>query len=188
MSRLTEILVFRAPPATPATSATQDPVAPPRVARVATVAGGTSETEFSQAAPPPGTARCSACAHFEERHGDPPDGWCSRYAVETWSTPLFECRGYRPADPALVVLARRRHAVGRQLEADPTLRYSFDVQGATPSGPAQTDVSVMLGLRVADGSIVTGELTVAADRWPGLALFCEYWRQAGEALPPPAST
>jgi hypothetical protein len=71
--------------------------------------------------------------------------------------------------------------VGRQLEADPTLRYSFDVQGATPSGPAQTDVSVMLGLRVADGSIVTGELTVAADRWPGLALFCEYWRQAAEA-------
>ena len=101
---------------------------------------------------------------------------------------MFECRGYRPADPALVALARRRHAVAKQLEADPSLRYAYDVQDATPSGPASGPVSVVLALRDSTGAIVAGELRVAAERWPGLALFTEYWRQAGEALPPPAST
>ena len=181
MSRLTEILVFRAPPATPATSATQDPVAPPRVARVATVAGGTSETEFSQAAPPPGMAGCACCAHFQPRPSEAPDGWCTRHQVEAWAAPLFECRGYRPADPALVALARRRHAVAADLKAHPEARYSFDVANASPSGPATADVSVMLSLRTADGAVVAGELRVPAERWPGLALFTEYWRQAAEA-------
>ena len=101
---------------------------------------------------------------------------------------MFECRGYRPADPALVALARRRHAVAADLKAHPEARYSFDVQGATPSGPAVADVSVMLGVRTADGAIVAGELRVPAARWPGVGAFAEHWRQAGEALPPPAST
>ena len=181
MSRLSEILLSRDPPATPATSATQDPVAPPRVARVATVAGGTSETEFSQAAPPPGMARCSACAHFQPRPSEARDGWCTRHQVETWAEPLFECRTYRPAAPALVALARRRHAVAKQLEADPSLRYAYDVQDATPSGPASGPVSVVLALRDSTGAIVAGELRVPADRWPGLTPFCEYWREAAEA-------
>ena len=178
MSRLSEILLSRDPPATPATSATQDPVAPPRVATVATVAGGTAETAIS--APPPGMARCSACAHFEPRAGDRPDGWCSRHAVEAWGEPLFECRTYRPSDAALVALARRRAAVAADLRAHPEARYSFDVQGATPIGPAQADVSVMLGVRTADG-VVAGELRVPAERWPGLALFTEYSRDCAEA-------
>lgn len=131
--------------------------------------------------PPPGMARCSACTHFQPRAGETPDGWCSRHKVETWAAPLFECRGYRPADPGLVVMGRRRHAVAKQLEADPTLRHSFDVQGAAPSGPAQTDVSVVLGVRTADGAIVAGELRVPADRWPGLTHFCEHWRESAEA-------
>ncbi len=131
--------------------------------------------------PPPGMARCACCAHFEARPGDTPDGWCTRHQVETWAAPLFECRTYRPADPALVALARRRHGVAKQLEADPALRYAFDVAGATPGGPAQTDVSVVLSLRTADGAIVAGALTVPAERWPGLALFTEYWRTAAEA-------
>ena len=185
MSRLTEILLFRDPPATPATSATQDPVAPQRVARVATVAGGTPETEIS--APPPGTARCACCAHFEARPGDTPDGWCARHKVETWATPLFTCPTYRPADPALVALARRRAAVASDLKAHPETRYSFDVQGATPRGPAQSDVSVMLGVRTADGSIVAGELHVPAERWPGVGAFAAYWQQASEAPPAPVS-
>lgn len=138
--------------------------------------------------PPPGMARCACCTHFEAHPGETPDGWCSRHQVEAWAEPLFECRGYRPADPALVALARRRHAVAADLKAHPEARYSFDVQGASPSGPATADVSVMLSLRTADGAIVAGELRVPAERWPGLTPFCEHWRQAGEALPPPAST
>jgi hypothetical protein len=126
-------------------------------------------------------ARCSACAHFRARPGEAPDGWCTRHQVETWSTPLFECLTYRPADPALVALARRRHGVAKQLEADPSLRYAFGVQGATPSGPAQADVSVVLGLRTADGAIVAGELRVPAESWPGLTPFCEHWRESAEA-------
>ncbi len=131
--------------------------------------------------PPPGMARCTCCAHFQPRPGEGPDGWCTRRKVETWAAPLFECRTFRPADQALVALAHRRHGVAKQLDADPALRYAFDVAGATPCAPAQTNVSVMLSLRTADGSIVAGELRVPAERWPGLALFTEYWRQAAEA-------
>ena len=131
--------------------------------------------------PPPGMARCAACAHFEGRPGEAPDGWCSRHAVEAWSAPLFECGTYRPADAALVALARRRHAAAVDLKAHPETRYSFDVQGATPSGPAQADVSVMLGLRTTDNAIVAGELRVPPERWPGITLFSEFWRLAAEA-------
>ena len=94
---------------------------------------------------------------------------------------MFECRGYRPADPALVALARRRHAVAKQLEADPSLRYAYDVQDATPSGPASGPVSVVLALRDSTGAIVAGEIRVAAERWPGLTPFCEHWRESAEA-------
>ena len=41
----------------------------------------------------------------------------------------------------------------------------------------------MLGLRTATETITTGELRIPADRWPGLALFTEYWRKAAEGLP-----
>ena len=80
-------------------------------------------------------------------------------------------------------LERRRAAVIARLKADPALRYSFDVRGATPGPGAHEPVSVMLGLRDSAGTIVTGELRVPGDRWPGLALFTEYWRQAAEGLP-----
>lgn len=133
--------------------------------------------------PPPGMAGCACCAHFQPRPSEAPDGWCTRHQVEAWAAPLFECRTYRPAAPALVALARRRHAVAKQLEADPSLRYAYDVQGATPSGPAVADVSVMLGLLAADGAIVAGELRVPAERWPGLTPFCKHWRESAEARP-----
>ena len=132
---------------------------------------------------------CASCDHFQPRPGDSPDGHCGRFKVATWGAYAGGCAdGWRPADPALVALARRRHAVAKQLEADPSLRYAYDVQDATPSGPAVADVSVMLGVRTADGAIVAGELRVPAARWPGVGAFAEHWRQAGEALPPPAST
>ncbi|MDA8351553.1 MAG: hypothetical protein M0038_22660 [Pseudomonadota bacterium] len=134
--------------------------------------------------PPPGIARCSACAHFEPRPGDTLDGWCSRHAVEAWSAPLFECRTYRPDDAAVVALARRRHAVAADLKAHPETRYSFDVQGATPGGPASGPVSVVLALRDSTGRICAGELRVPPERWPGITLFSEFWRLAAEARLP----
>ena len=181
MSRLSEILLSRDPPANHANPAKQGDATPQGLANVATLAGGPSETEFSQAAPPAGMARCACCKHFEARPGDTPNGWCTRHQVETWSTPLFECLTYRPADPALVALARRRHAVAADLKAHPEARHSFDVANATPSGQASGPVSVVLGLRDSTGAIVTGELTVPAERWPGLTPFCEYWRESAEA-------
>ena len=74
-------------------------------------------------------------------------------------------------------------AVVARLEPDPALRYSFDVQGATATAPADGTVSVLLGLRVADGSIVTAELRIPGNRWPGIALFNEHLRLAAEAKP-----
>lgn len=144
---------------------------------------GRKTTKGGADALPAGMARCSACAHFEGRPGERPDGWCSRLAVETWAASLFECRTYRPADAALVDLARRRAAVVKRLQADAALRYAFDVNGASPIGPASAPVSVLLGLRTAAGEIVTGELTVPPERWPGLAVFADYWRKAAEGMP-----
>ena len=90
-----------------------------------------------------------------------------------------------PPAPAVADLERRRAEVVARLKADSALRYAFDVQGAAPGQavPDARDVSVMLGLRDSAGTIVTGELRVPGDRWPGLALFTEYWRQAAEGLP-----
>ena len=137
--------------------------------------------------PPPGMARCACCTHFEARPGEAPDGWCTRHKVETWAAPLFECRAYRPADQALVALARRRHAVAADLKAHPKARYSFDVANASPSGPASGPVSVVLALRDSTGAIVAGELRVPAARWPGVGAFAEHWRQAGEVPRSPVS-
>jgi len=144
---------------------------------------GRKTTKGMTDAPPPGMARCSACAHFAARPGETPDGWCSRHEVEAWAAPVFQCDTYRPADAALVALARRRAAVVKQLQADPALRYAFDAANASPVGPAQTDVSVLLAVRDASGAIVSAELRVPADRWPGVAVFTEHWRQAAERLP-----
>ncbi len=134
-------------------------------------------------APPSGMARCSACAHFTATPDKTPDGWCRKHRTEAFATPVFDCRGYWPADPTLVDLARRRHKVADQLRADPALRYAFDAVNATPTAPASDPVSVVLGLRDASGVIVTGELCIPAARWPGLAAFAEHWRKAAEAPP-----
>lgn len=77
-------------------------------------------------------------------------------------------------------LEPRRQAVADQLRADTRLRYAFDVRGASPARPAPGPVSVMLGLREANGRIVTGELSIPAGKWPGLAVFTAYWREAAE--------
>ena len=77
-------------------------------------------------------------------------------------------------------LEPRRQVVSDQLRADPALRYAFDVRGASPARPAPGPVSVMLGLREANGRIVTGELSIPAGKWPGLAVFTAYWREAAE--------
>ncbi len=84
---------------------------------------------------------------------------------------------------AIADLERRRLKVIDELCTDPALRYAFDVQGATPVGPAVGEVSVLLGLRDSAGTVVTGELRVPGNRWPGLAVFAAYWRQAAEGRP-----
>lgn len=128
----------------------------------------------SAGAPPVGMARCSACAHFGTRTRSSPEGWCRRFSVETWPAPLFQCGAYRPADRALVDLARRRAEVVKALRAHPALRHAFDVVGASPAGPAAEPVSVMLGLRDCTGAIVTAEMRVPAERWD-MAAFVAYW-------------
>ena len=157
--------------ATAATGATNPATSQRSVAHVAHVAT------------PPGMARCSARAHFQTRPGETPDGWCGRLSVETWAAPLFQCGTWRPVDAALVALARRRATVVKQLQAEPVLRYAFDVQGASPIVPASGPVSVVLALRDSTGAIVTGEVVVPADRWPGVAVFTAYWRDAAERKP-----
>jgi hypothetical protein len=88
---------------------------------------------------------------------------------------LAALRGPRERD-----LERRRQVVADQLRADPALKYAFDVRGASPARPAPGPVCVMVGLRDADGRIVTGELHISAEKWPGLAVFTAYWREAAE--------
>ena len=84
------------------------------------------------------------------------------------------------SEPKQRGLERRRQAVAHQLQADTRLRYAFDVRGASPASPAPGPVSVMVGLRDAEGRIVTGELHISAEKWPGLAVFTAYWREAAE--------
>ena len=129
-------------------------------------------------------ATCATCTHYTAEPGKTPDGWCRKHRTEAWGAYGGGCAAdWTPADPATRTLERRRSAVVARLEADPALRYSFDVQGATPTAPADGPVSVLLGLRDSSGVIVTGELCIPAARWPGLAAFAEHWRKAAEGAP-----
>ena len=129
------------------------------------------------AGPPPGRS-CATCVHFRKTPGKNPDGWCQRHRVETFGDFADGCVG--GFTPVAQELERRRQAVTDRLKADPVLRYAFDVQGASPGPGAPGPVSVMLGLRDRDGRILTGLLTVPADRWPGVAVFSAFWRDAAE--------
>lgn len=142
----------------------------------------TASTTAKDATTP--TGACATCAHYRAKPGQTPDGWCARHKVETWGAYSDGCADdWTPATENARVLERRRAEVIARLKADTKMRYSFEVQGASPAGPAQTDVLVLLGLRDSTGRIVTGELRVPANRWQGLALFAEYWRQATEGWP-----
>jgi hypothetical protein len=143
----------------------------------------TPDTPSTKAPPLPPKA-CATCAHYRAKPGQAPDGWCARHKVETWGAYAGGCAAdWTPADPATRARERRRADVVARLEADPALRYSFDVANATPTAPAGGPVSVLLGLRVPGGGIVTGELRIPADRWPGIALFNERLRLAAEGKP-----
>lgn len=126
---------------------------------------------------------CATCANFRAKDADG-RGWCDKYRVETFGRYADGCRqGFTPADTIAREMERRRAEVAARLEADPALRYAFDVVNASPTGPAARDVSVMLAMRDAVGRIVTRELHIPADRWPGMAMFVAYWRDAGERRP-----
>lgn len=130
------------------------------------------------------TGACGSCAHFRPAPGKQPDGWCVKHRTETWAQFAGGCAAdWQPADTAARELTRRRAEVVARLEADPSLRYGFDAQGASPTAPANGTVSVLLGLRMAGGSVVTGELHIPAHRWPGIVLFNEHLRMAAERLP-----
>lgn len=117
--------------------------------------------------------RCHDCRHFEPRPGEQPDGWCVKFVMETWATVLFACGGYAQSEAARQLEARRQKVTGL-LHADPALKYSFDVQGASPIGQPAGAVSVMLGMRDSSGTIVTGELAVPPEKWD-MAAFIAYW-------------
>ncbi len=143
----------------------------------------TPDTPAANAPPLPPKA-CATCAHFTPAPGKTPDGWCRKHRTETWGAYAGGCAAdWTPADPAARTLERRRAAVVARLEADPGLRYSFDAANAAPTAPANGPVSVLLGLRMAGGGIVTGELRIPGDRWPGIVLFGEHLRLAAEGRP-----
>jgi hypothetical protein len=73
----------------------------------------------------------------------------------------------------------RRRKIIAMMQANPALRYSFDVQAAPLKSLPSEAVSVMLGLRDSAGTIVTGELTVPAERWD-FAAFVSYWDAQGQ--------
>ncbi len=130
------------------------------------------------------TGACATCAHFRAESGKCPDGWCRKHCTETWGAYADGCAdGWTPADTAARELERRRARLVDNLTAHPEARFSFDVQGASPTALANGPVSVMLGLRTAGGSIVTGEARIPANRWPGITLFNEHLRMAAERLP-----
>lgn len=163
--------------ATPATSATDGRAEVPAtrrdVAAVAEVA----------VAPRAVSTACDACASFGVKDGSGP-GWCGKYRVETFGRYADGCRdGFTPADPMARKMERRRAEVAARLEADPALRYAFDVVNASPTAPAARDVSVMLALRDSTGRIITGELRIPAPRWQGIAVFAAHWRKAEAGKP-----
>ena len=121
-----------------------------RLARAA-AAGRRSSTE-SEATPtetPSTTAKdattltgaCATCAHYRAKPGQTPDGWCARHKGETWGAYADGCADdWTPADASARVLERRRARVVARLQADPELRYSFDVANASPTTPADGPV------------------------------------------------
>ena len=122
---------------------------------------------------------CGSCWHFRPAPGQAPDGRCARYGGEAWAALTGGCDGgWEPRDPVAREQERRRVEVAERLKADPALRYAFDVANASATGPAQREVSVMLGLRDRDGRIITGELRVPAAKWD-MAAFLAYWDAQG---------
>lgn len=92
-----------------------------------------------------------------------------------------DVRGYiREHKPIILreleALEGRRAKVAGMLRDNPALRYAYDVQNASPRGAASGPVSVMLALRDSSGTVVTGELTVPADKWD-MAAFIRYWHE-----------
>lgn len=142
-----------------------------------------AQTEKRNAVATVPTGVCATCAHYRAVPDDT-SGRCAKHRTETWGEFADGCAGdWAPSDPAARELERRRAGVIARLKADPALRYSFDVADVPLRCPADRDVLVLLGLRDAAGQIVTGELRIPADRWPGIAVFTEHWRRAAEGLP-----
>lgn len=160
-----------------------------RLARSVANRQTTAQTEATRSEKPSTTATlpadaCATCAHFRVAPGAAQDGWCRKCRVDAWGQYADGCAdGWIPLDPAARRIERECVGIVARLKADPTMRYAFDVANAPPRGPASTDVRVLLGLRDATGRIITGELRVPADRWPGIAIFAEYWRIAAEGTP-----
>lgn len=139
------------------------------------------KSECGESTPPLPPKACATCAQYTVAPGKTPAGWCGKHRAETWGAYAGGCASdWTPADQATRTLERRRAAVVARLEADPALKRAFDVVNATPTGPAEGPVSVLLGVRMADGSITTGELRIPGNRWPGIAVFAEFWDAASE--------
>ena len=124
---------------------------------------------------------CATCLHFTAASGKTPDGWCGRYGVRTWGGYASGCLGdFVPMSAVTRAIESRRRKVTDMARAAPALRYVYDVAGASPIGAAAGPVSVMLGLRDSAGAIVTGELTVPAERWD-MAAFFACWNTQGRS-------
>ena len=165
-----------APAATATTATKPRPTTPGNPQSVAEVANGAVAT--------PAPFACATCASLRPAPGKQPDGWCEKFKTETFGQFTGGCPdGWTPADPAARELARRRARVVDDLTAHPEARYSFQVAGASPSGPGSSAVSVVLGIHMKAMSIIVCELVVPADRWPGLAIFIGHWRLAAEGKP-----
>ena len=154
-----------------------------RIARAAANCRSTAETATLLTKIPniPTTDSCASCSHYRDALGETAAGWCRQHHTETWGSYAHGCDDdWTPADPAALELERRRCKVVAELAADPTLRYAFDVKDATLIGPSTTVVLVLLGFRDATGHIVTGQLRIPPDRWPGINEFTEFLRQTAE--------
>lgn len=157
-----------------------------RLARAAAI-GGQAEGPLTDAtvlkaekdSTPLPDGACAACLHFTAVAGKTPDGWCGRYGVTTWGGCAGGCRtGFTSKGAATRASDARRRNVVEMLRGDPARRYAYDVAGASPIGAAAGPVSVMLALRDSAGAIVTGELTVPAERWD-MAAFFACWDAQG---------
>ena len=186
MSKLDEILRSRgALPAKAANLANQSapqPVPPRRDSQHSQDSQG-ADSHLRNSSPAPQAAAvgravtCSACRHFQPRPSERPDGWCGKFAAETWTAVPFACDGFEQSQASRRLEGRRQKVVG-MLRADSALKYSFDVLAASPIGAPAGPVSVMFGLRDSSGQIVTGELAVPADKWD-MVSFIRYWDEQG---------